>query len=602
MTIAPEQERILTREEQAPENCWNLEALYATPEDWDKEFSQIDELLKPILALQGKLTSPAAVAETFKAEDALGRAIERLYSYAHHREDEDTGNSTNQGRSQRIMAKYTEVAAKTAWVRPEILTQSLETLKAWREDEALKPYQRSMDVLVRDKPHTLSNAEETLISTAGEVFRNPYNTFGYLTNADMTFPDVEDEKGKKRPLSQGRYITFLENRDRSVRERAFKTFYDTYIGFENTLASTLAGSVKLDNFNARVRHFDSALEAALHPDNVPVSLYDTLVDSVHEALPKFHKYLELRKQILGVDELNMWDVYVPIVPDFDIKVDWAEACQWVLEACEPLGKEYTDALKTAFTDRWIDVYENKGKRSGAYSGGCYDSFPYVLMNYQGTLDHVFTLAHELGHSMHSLLAHKTQPYRYADYTIFVAEIASTTNEALLLDYLLKKTDDPKFKAYLLNHRCEQFRGTVFRQTMFAEYERMIHEMDASGTPLTAENFSKSYYDLNAKFHGPLIKADDRISHEWSRIPHFYYNFYVYKYATGFCASQVFSQRILNNPEHRDMYLDFLRSGGSADPLDQVKKGGVDLTDRKVMTNAFESFGQSVKELSGLLLG
>ena len=487
-------------------------------------------------------------------------------------------------------------------VRPEILAQSLDTLKKWQEDPALEPFQRTMEVLVRLKPHTLSNEEETLLSGAGEIFRTPYNTFGYLTNADMTFPEVEDENGKKRALSQGRYITFMENRNRGVRERAFKTLYDTYIGFQNTLASTLAGSVKLDNFNARVRHFDSALEAALHPDNVPVSLYDTLADSVHDALPKLHSYLDLRKQVLGVDDLNMWDVYVPIVPGFDIKVDWDEACQWVLEACAPLGEEYTEALKTAFTDRWVDVYENKGKRSGAYSGGCYGSLPYVLMNYQGTLDHVFTLAHELGHSMHSWLANRSQPFRDSDYTIFVAEIASTTNEALLLDYLLKKTDDPKFKAYLLNHRCEQFRGTVFRQTMFAEYERMIHEMDAAGEPLTAESFGEKYFELNARYYGPAISADKRIANEWSRIPHFYYNFYVYKYATGFCASQVFSQRVLNSPAHRDMYLDFLRSGGSADPLDQVKKGGVDLTNRKIMTDAFESFGRSVEELRGLLLG
>jgi oligoendopeptidase F len=310
----------------------------------------------------------------------------------------------------------------------------------------------------------------------------------------------------------------------------------------------------------------------------------------------------LRREVLGIEDPTLWDMYVPIVPDFEMKVEWEQACEWVRESTAPLGGEYAQGVAEAFADRWIDVRENKGKRSGAYSGGCYGSKPYILMNYQGTLDWVFTLAHELGHSMHTWLANRAQPYRQANYTIFVAEIASTTNEALLHQYLLERTDDPRMKAYLLNHLCDQFRGTVYRQTMFAEFEKMLHEMDARGEPLTAEAISNAYHDLNAVFHGPLIDADRRISHEWSRIPHFYYNFYVYKYATGFCASQIFSRRVLEGGTARDQYLEFLKSGGSDDPLELVKRGGVDLTDRRVLTDAFDTFRRSVGELRELLRG
>ncbi len=599
-TTAPET-KILERHEIAQQDRWNLEAIYQAPEAWEEDFERLDGLLEPVLALKGKLSGAAAIAALFAAEDELYQIIEKLYSYAHHREDENTKDSTNQARQQRMVAKYAQVGAQVAWVEPEILSHPLPDLEKWRDAPELADYHRTMEVLIRRKPHVLSDREETLLSMAAEVFRVPSATFGYLTNADMTFPDVEDENGTPQPLSNGRYVTFLEKRDRETRRRGFNAMYDTYKSYENTLASTLGGSVKLHNYNAKIRDFDSALEASLHPDNIPVNLYSTLIDSVHEALPAFYEYVDLRREVLGIDNLNMWDMYVPIVPDFDMKVKWDDACEWVRASCNPLGAEYGSGLKDCFENRWIDVYENKGKRSGAYSGGSYLTHPYVLMNYQGTLDWVFTLAHELGHSMHSWLANRTQPYRYADYTIFVAEIASTTNEGLLHEHLLANTDDPRFRAYLLNHLCDQFKGTVFRQTMFAEFERMIHEMDAAGEPLTARTICDAYGKLNEKYYGPAVKADERIRWEWTRIPHFYYNFYVYKYATGFCAAQVFKQRILASENQRDQYLDFLRSGGSADPLDLVKKGGVDLTDRKVLTDAFATFSSAVKELRGLLV-
>lgn len=593
--------RIPERHEIAVEDTWNLEAIYPSPEAWEADFKSLDVLVDAIVALRGKLDGPAALASLFRAEDALYERTGRLHSYAHHREDENTKDPANQARQQRMVAKYAEIGAKTAWTEPEILAQSAGTLQAWRDSKELAPFRRTMELLVRRKPHVLSEKEETLLSMAAEVFRVPHATFGYLTNADMKFPDVVDEEGKPQPLSNGRYISFLERRDRPTRRRAFEAMYDTYGGFENTLASTLSGSVKLHNFNAKARGHKSALDAALHPDNVPAALYETLVASVGDALPAFHEYLELRREVLGVPDMNMWDVYVPIVPDFDMKVQWKQACQWVREACEPLGAEYAGGLGECFSQRWIDVHENKGKRSGAYSGGAYGTHPYVLMNWQGTLDWAFTLAHELGHSMHSWLANKAQPFRTADYTIFVAEIASTTNEALLHERLMAKADDPRFRAYLLNHLCEQFRGTVYRQTMFAEFEKTIHEMDAAGEPLTAKALCDAYAKLNAKFFGAVFAPDDHIKWEWSRIPHFYYNFYVYKYATGFCASQIFSRRVRANAAQRDQYLDFLRSGGSADPLDLVKRGGVDLTDRAVLTSAFETFRGCVRELRELLV-
>lgn len=599
--VEQEQSKILEREEVAQEDTWNLEAIYASPDLWDQEFQRIDALLQPVIEMQGKLTSPSALKKLFEADDALSRTVEKLYSYAHHREDENTKNSDNQGRVQRIMGKYAQVSAATSWITPEILQQDLETLKEWRNSEELADFTYSMDCLIRQKPHVLSDKEERLLSMAAEVFQVPQQTFNFLTNADMTFPDVADENGKPQPLSNGRFVKFLENKNRPVREKAFKTFYDEFIGFENTLASTIKGKVKLDNFKAQARNYPDALTAALQPDNVPTDLYNNLINSVHEALPAFYDYVDLRKEVLGLDELDMYDQYVPIVPDFEMKVNWKDAVEHVKNACQPLGEDYMRGVEECFNNRWVDVYETKGKRSGAYSGGCYDSPPYILMNYQGNLNWVFTLAHELGHSMHSWLANRQQPYRYAGYTIFVAEIASTTNEALLHDYLLKTSDDPRFKAYLLNHLCDSFKGTVFRQTMFAEFEKMMHEMDAAGEPLTAKSLSDAYYQLNKKYYGPSVKPDERISHEWSRIPHFYYNFYVYKYATGFCASQIFSQRILKSTEQKDQYLSFLSSGGSADSLDLVKKGGVDLLNPTVLTDAFTTFKSCVKELRELLI-
>ncbi len=591
---------IPARDRMDPSHTWDLEALYAAPAAWEEDFARIEDLTRPLEALRGQLDSPAQVARLLAAQIELDRLLNKLHSYAQLREDEDTGNSEHQARTARIRAKVTEVSGRLAWITPELLEHSEEDLRRWTEDEALRADRYEMVKLLRRKPHVLSAAEETLLSRAREVFGAPQKVFGYLVDADLRFPSVTDAQGRERELSQGRFLTFLMDADRRVRRDAFTALYDTYASYKNTLAATLSHQVKLQNYLAATRKFPSALAASLHEDNVPIALYEALIAATHAALPHFHRYVELRRRQLGVDDLDMFDVYVPIVPDYEMTVPFEQARDWVLAACAPLGEEYVGALRSAFAERWIDIYENRGKRSGAYSAGCYDSLPYILLNYQGTLDHAFTLAHELGHSLHTWLANRAQPPRFASYPIFIAEIPSTLNEVLLLKYLLRQSDDPRFRAYLLNHFCDTFKGTVYRQTMFAEFEKLVHELDAAGRPLTADALSQAYYELNARHFGPGLKADDRIRWEWSRIPHFYYNFYVYKYATSFCASQIFIQRVLSGQAQVAQYLDLLRGGGSDDPLALIGRAGVDLTDSATLEGAFQIFGETVTQLDEAL--
>jgi oligoendopeptidase F len=578
---------------------WNLAAMYGSDDAWEQDFETVDSKLKPLLALKDKLSSPSQVAIMLDCETALDRLLEKLFTYAHLKADEDTADSDNQGRLARIRSRITQVSGGLAWIIPEILQHDEATLTAWRDDPCLADHGYTMSQLLRRKAHTLSEAEETLLSRAGEILDASHQTFNLLTNADMRFPPVNDEQGHERVLSEGRYITFLVNRDRRVRKDAFCNLYDSYHGLRNTLASTLSSTVKLHNYQATVRHYPSALEAGLHSDQIPVSLYDNLIQATRAALPAFESYLELRRDLLKVPALDMYDMYVSIVPDFDMQIPFDQARQWILAACEPLGPDYIDMLSQAFTDRWLDVYENRGKRSGAYSSGCYDSNPYILLNYHGTLDHVFTLAHELGHSMHTWLANQAQTHRYAQYPIFIAEIASTLNEALLLEYLLAHSDDPRMRAYLLNHQADAFKGTVYRQVMFAEFERFLHQEDARQQPLTPDFLSESYYKLNAAYY-PGVDPHGQIAMEWARIPHFYYNFYVYKYATSFCASQIFCRRILENTAQRDAYLDLLRAGGSAAPLELIRRAGVDLADPATLSGSFTAFGQTVKQLGTAL--
>ncbi|MCC5876778.1 MAG: oligoendopeptidase F [Candidatus Sumerlaeia bacterium] len=580
---------------------WDTESVYSDPEKWEQDFGKIDDLIRPIQEFQGKLNNADAIAAVFRIEDEAGEFLDRLYLYAHMKEDEDTSIGVNQDRMSRLRAKYARIGGELAWVDPEILSHPEKDLRAWMEADVLKPYRRSMEKLLRRKPHTLSKEEETLLGLAADVLGTPYEAFSKLTNADLKFDDAVDSKGDKHTVTNGTAYSLYMKRDRALRESTFGSLYKGYGDHLNTIATLLGGSTKHDVFKASIRKHSSSLEASLFSDNIPTSVYHSLISSVREALPIYHEYVELRARALKLGgDINMWDFYVPMVPDFDMEVEWDECRKWIEKSLEPLGSEYMEGARSSFTERWYDVFENKGKRSGAYSTGAYGQKPFMLLNYHRTLNDVFTVAHELGHSMHSFFSQKYQPYRYAGYPIFLAEIASTTNEALLHHHLIQTKDDPRLRAYLLNHLCDSYKGTVFRQTMFAEFELKIHERLEEGNALTADWMKEYYYQLNADYYGPSFKADERISWEWSRIPHFYYNFYVYKYATGFAAAQIFSQRVLESGESRDKYLGFLKSGGSMDPLDTVKAAGVDLSDPKVMCDGFENFRSAVKELSQLL--
>ncbi|MDX2175571.1 MAG: oligoendopeptidase F [Candidatus Sumerlaeia bacterium] len=579
---------------------WDLERLFADEAAFEAEFAAVDGMAATLESYKGTIASAARLAEFYKIEDHLDRILSKLHVYAHQRSDEDTGNQPAQARNTRVRGKVTEVRGKLAWLRPELLALPAEELASWIQAPELRDYRRSIELLLRDKPHTLTTAEETLLSRAGEIFSASYTTFNLFSNADIKFPKAKGADGTEHDVTQGRLALLLQSADRELRKSAFGCVYDTYGQFRNTAASLLSSNVKTGNYLAASRRFGSALEAALHPNAVPVSLTDALVAAIHGALPHFHHYVDVRKKHLGISDPNMWDFHVSIVPDFELEVSFEQAAEWVTAAMEPMGPEYMSAVRACFNERWTDVFENKGKRSGAYSSGCYDSVPYMLLNFQGTLDDVFTLAHELGHSIHTWMANKHQSSRYAEYSIFVAEIASTTAERLLLDYLLRTQNDPKLRAYLLNDYANSFRTTVYRQTMFHEYERAVHEADQQGTALTADWLSETYSKLNAAYYGPAVQADPRIALEWARIPHFYYNFYVYQYATGFISAQLFAKQIQSGEAGREQYLSMLRAGGSMDPIDAVKLGGVDLTDPTVLSGAFKLFREAVDELDGAL--
>ena len=574
---------------------WDLSPLYADPKDWEVDFARLDEATAPVLDMRGRLDSAEAVARLLEAETVLDRLLERLHTYAHLRHDEDTAQAEHQGRESRIRSRYAEIAAECAWITPELLSHPEEEIRAWMEDSRLAACRRTLLKVLRNKPHVLSTAEETLLARASEVLSASEQTFSLLTNADMTFPDIAGADGQPLPLTEGTYRTHLESADRSVRKAAFETLLGGYGKLQNTLASTLAATVKEHAYEAEIRHFPSALEAALFDDQVPTVVYEGLISATRDALPQFHRYLELRKRALGLPDLDMYDLYAPLVPSCAAEVTMDQAREWVMAACRPLGAEYLGALETAFSARWIDWRENKGKHSGAYSSGCYDSPPYLLLNHHDRLDDAFTLAHELGHSLHTWMANRSQPHRTAHYPIFLAEIASTVNELLLTHHLLGQPGEPGFRAHLLNHLCDSFKGTVFRQTMFAEFERDLHRWEEEGTPLTAEFLRERYYEINKTYYGAGMAAHRAIEFEWCRIPHFYYDFYVYKYATSFCAALVFARR-LRAGEGVDAYLGMLRAGGSRDPLEAVAAAGVDLRDAGVLREAFADFGDVLAEL------
>ncbi len=581
---------------------WDLEAIFASEQEWESEFNDVKSMLPQMTKYQGILNSDAkTLYEAFQLQDEITQRLSKLYTYANMRSDQDTTNSHNQGLKDRAAMLATEMSSQFAFIVPELLAMSEATLQQFlNEHEGLKVYEHALDEINRQRPHVLSQKEESLLAQASEVMRAPSNTFGMLNSADLTFPIIQDESGNDVEVTHGRYIRFLESDNRQVRKSAFEAVYSTYDKYKNTFASTLSGAVKRNNFFATVRKYESAREAALDRNNIPISVYDTLVEAMNKGVNLLQRYLKLRKRILGVDELHMYDLYTPLVKDVKMEFTYEEAQKVILEALQPLGTEYVAKVEEGFKKRWIDVHENVGKRSGAYSSGTYGTMPYILMNWQNNVNNLFTLAHELGHSLHSYYTWENQPYPYANYSIFVAEVASTCNESLLNQYLLNKTNDKTEKMYLLNHFLEGYRGTVFRQTMFAEFEKLIHEKAAEGIPLTPDLLTEEYYELNKKYFGSEIHIDDEIGLEWARIPHFYYNFYVYQYATGYSAAASLSKQILEGGQSAvERYLNFLRSGSSDYPIEVLKKAGVDMTTSTPIDNGLLLFEEALIEMENL---
>jgi oligoendopeptidase F len=593
-----------TRKEISVEETWRLEDIFSSDEQWEEEFKGIKSQIAEVKKFQGKLGESAEILyEALSFQDKLLERIGKLYTYAHMRYDQDTTNSFYQGLDDRMKNLYAQTASQLAFIVPEILSVEESKINQFlNKKEELKLYGHALEEINLQRPHVLSADQEALLAEASEVMNTSSNTFGMLNNADLEFPSIRDENGEEVEITHGRFIRFLESSDQRVRHDAFKAVYETYGKFRNTFASTLSGNIKKDNFNARVRKYDSARQAALASDNIPESVYDNLVKTVNENLPLLHRYVKLRKKVLGLKELHMYDLYTPLVKDVKMDIKYEEAKELALKGLAPLGDEYLNVLKKGFLNRWVDVHENKGKRSGAYSSGAYGTNPYILLNWQDNINNLFTFVHEFGHSVHSYYTRKSQPYPYGNYSIFVAEVASTCNEALLNDYLLKTIDEEQKRIFLLNHYLEGFRGTVFRQTMFAEFEHLIHQKLQNNEALTADLLSEEYYALNKKYFGEEeIVIDEEIGLEWSRIPHFYYNYYVYQYATGFSAATALCKQILEEGEPAvKRYIDFLSAGSSDYPIEVLKRAGVDMTSSDPIKNACKVFEEKLNELEQLL--
>ncbi len=594
------------RSEVPAEERWNVEAIFATDAAWEQALNVARQWPEKIAAYEGRLgESEQILAEALATYFQAGREMEMVWVYAHLRADEDLGNSHYQEMMERARSALVDLMTASSFLSPEILTLPEETLHAWMAREPLAPYRFWLEDQLRAKPHTLSPAEERLISMASEPLSAFERVFSVLKNVDLAarLPAVSDGE-EERKLTHSLFIKLLESRDREVRRRAFEGYYGEYKGNRNTIAASMDGGVKGHVFHARARQFGSALEAALFEDNVDVAVYDALIEAVHAALPSFYRYMELRRRLLGVDRLHMYDVYVPAVPEVELEYTYEEAVEVVARGLAPLGEEYVQVARQGMTGGWVDRYENVGKRSGAYSSGCYDTMPYILLNYTGTLDSVFTLAHELGHSMHTYFSNQSQPYHLADYPILLAEVASTTNEALLNHYLLATLDAPQVRAYLIDRYLDGFRGTLFRQTMFAEFEHMIHGMVEQGQPLTADSLDKRYYELVKLYYGNSVAfdtADAPIAWEWARIDHFFYNFYVYKYATGMASAVAIARGIVEGREGAlERYLAFLRAGGSDYPLNILRGAGVDLTTPEPVSAALTEFARLLDELESLV--
>lgn len=591
-----------SREEIEEQYRWDLSSMFENDEAFLEALSAARSLPEQIASYQGKISRSAAdLLAYLRLDDQIDVTLSRLVNYAERKSDEDTRDSHYQDLSSQVMTLWVALSSASSWFTSELLTVDEATMESFYAQEPdLELYRRALDVVFRMKNHILSPAEEKLLASAGDMASQASNVFSLLNDADITFDDAHDSQGDPHPVTHGSFVPLMMSTDRTLRESAYESLYAAYRQFRNTFAATLGAQNKQLKFFADARRYDSALEAALSGNEVPVEVYTNLIDAVHQNLGALHKYVELRKELLDLDELRFSDLYVPVIDEEDFKFTYDEACEIILEALKPLGDDYCALVRKGLSERWVDVYETPGKRSGAYSAGAYGMHPVILMNFQGTFDDVFTLIHEMGHSVHTYLSCENQPSCYSDYVIFVAEVASTCNEALLTRYFLDHAKNDQERAYYLNHFLEQFRATLYRQTMFAEFELKVSELTAQGAGITADALCGIYRDLNAQYYGDAITVDDNIALEWARIPHFYYHFYVYQYATGFAAAIALSQRILNEgASAREEYLNFLKGGSSKPPIELLRGAGVDMMSTEPITHALAQFDSMIDELADI---
>lgn len=597
--------KVLKRENVDERLTWDLTPIFKTDEEWEKEYENLKNEISKIREYEDiMLNSANELKETLKLSEELEKRISKLYVYAHLKSDEDTTNSKYQSFNSKAMNLYSEYSSYSTFIPIKLLEADENKLKQYLEEKGLEEYKFDIEKLLHSKKHTLSQKEEELLANLSQLISNPSKTFSLLNNADLKFDDVLNEKGEKLPLTHSLYGVYMDSEDRTLRKNSYNSMYKSYKSFRNTFASTLEGSTRAHVIKAKLKKYSSARQAALSANFIDEKVYDSLVEAVNERLPLLHRYMELRKKALKVDELHMYDMGVSLVENVDLKYSIEEAKEIVFEALKPMGEDYLSILKKSFDERWIDFVANEGKRSGAYSSGTYGTNPYILISWQNTMDNLYTLVHELGHSIHSYYTRNNQSYIYGNYTIFLAEVASITNEMLLTDYLLKKYENDKnIKAYLLCNYLDRVRATLYRQTQFAEYEAEIHKMMEKDIPLTADVLSKKYYEINEKYYGKVVTFDENISYEWARIPHFYYNFYVYQYATGISAAAAFSKKILEEgKEAVDKYIEYLKSGSSDYSLNILKKAGVDMSTNKPVFDALDNFETRLIELEKLLEG
>lgn len=582
---------------------WNIEAMYRNEEDWQRDYRLVEEKAKDFIAYSGRLgESPEVLLEALQKKDHIWLLLEKVYVYAKMKKDEDNRVTKYQAMNDKAGSLIAKTSSYLSFFTPELLEIPEEKIRGYIASlEDLKLYEYSMEVLLREKAHVLTKAEEHLMAQFSEITSSTNEIFGMINNADIKFGSILDEEGDEVEVTHGRYIGFMESSDRRVRKEAFEHVYDAYEKLKNTLATTYNYNTKTDVITAKIRKYSSARHAALSTDNIPLSVYDNLIDTVNSRLDLLHRYVEVRRKLLGLDEVHMYDMYVPLVEMPKEEAQYEDALKLMREGLAPLGEDYIEKMNHGLKEGWIDVYENKGKTSGAYSFGSYDSMPYILLNYSGKFKDVFTIVHEMGHSMHSYYTRETQPYIYGGHSIFTAEVASTVNESFLMQHLLSNSTDPQEKKYLLNLYIEEFRTTLFRQTMFAEFEKLTHEAVEKGEVLTAEWLSTEYGKLNRKYYGDKVVYDPQIEMEWARIPHFYRAFYVYKYATGYSAASAISDKILaEGDKTRDAYIEFLKSGDSNDPIELLKIAGVDMSSPEPIKKAMDTFEKLIVEIEKLV--